>query len=192
MPFSIFRVRTVAGANVAGLLLGAVTFANFFILTLYVQQVLGCSALKTGVTFVATAGTRSLWAGVAQALVTRIGAKPVMVGRLRRDDRRDALVHADPGRRVVLRPTCSPATCSSASRCRSRSSRSRSPRSPASSTHEAGLASGLINTAQQIGGAIGVAVDVVGARSATSTTWSTTGRAFAGGVHERLRSGRSG
>ncbi len=56
MPFSIFRVRTVAGANVAGLLLGAVTFANFFVLTLYVQQVLGYSALKTGVTFVATAG----------------------------------------------------------------------------------------------------------------------------------------
>ena len=48
MPFSIFRVRTVAGANVAGLLLGAVVFANFFILTLYVQNVLGWSALKTG------------------------------------------------------------------------------------------------------------------------------------------------
>ena len=57
MPFSIFRVRTVAGANVAGLLLGAVVFANFFMLTLYVQQVLGWSALKTGVTFVATAGS---------------------------------------------------------------------------------------------------------------------------------------
>ena len=48
MPFSIFRVRTVAGANIVGLLLGAVTFANFFVLTLYVQQVLGYSALKTG------------------------------------------------------------------------------------------------------------------------------------------------
>ena len=53
-------------------------FANFFILTLYVQQVLGWSALKTGITFVATAGTAVLWAGVAQALVTRIGAKTVM------------------------------------------------------------------------------------------------------------------
>src|SRR5262245_11453355 len=57
MPFSIFRVRTLAGANVVGWLLGAVLFANFFLLTLYVQDVLGYSALKTGVTFVATAGT---------------------------------------------------------------------------------------------------------------------------------------
>ena len=63
MPFAIFRVRTVAGANVAGLLLGAVTFSNFFLLTLYVQHVLGWSALKTGVTFVATAGTRRALGG---------------------------------------------------------------------------------------------------------------------------------
>ena len=158
MPFSIFRVRTVAGANVARLLLGAVTFSNFFMLTLYVQQVLGYSALKTGVTFAATAGSAVLWAGVAQSLVTKIGAKPVMAIGFVAFDRRDALVHADPGRRLVLRATSCPATCSSASRSRSRSSRSRSPRSRASSTHEAGLASGLINTAQQVGGAIGVAV----------------------------------
>src|SRR5205085_2517660 len=78
MPFRIFRVRTVAGANVAGLLLGAVVFANFFVLTLYVQNVLGWSALRTGVTFVATAGSAVLWAGLAQALVTKVGAKPVM------------------------------------------------------------------------------------------------------------------
>src|SRR5215212_4741939 len=78
MPFRIFRVRTVAGANIAGLLLGAVVFANFFVLTLYVQQVLGWSALKTGLTFVATAGTAILWAGFAQALVTKVGAKAVM------------------------------------------------------------------------------------------------------------------
>ena len=57
MPFRIFSVRTVAGANVAGLLLGAVVFANFFLLTLYVQQVQHWSALKTGLTFIATAGT---------------------------------------------------------------------------------------------------------------------------------------
>ena len=107
MPFSIFRVRTLAGANVAGLLLGAVVFANFFILTLYVQNVLGWSALRTGVTFVATAGSAVLWAGVAQALVTRIGAKIVMAVGFVAHDGRNALVHADPGRRVVLRPTCS-------------------------------------------------------------------------------------
>src|SRR2546429_146712 len=79
MPFHIFRVRTVAGANAVGALLGAVIFANFFLLTLYVQDVLGYSALKTGVTFVATAGTAVLSAGVAQALTTRVGAKPIIV-----------------------------------------------------------------------------------------------------------------
>ena len=79
MPFSIFRVRTVAGANVAGApARRASTFSNFFVLTLYVQQVLGYSALKTGVTFVATAGSAVLFAGLAQSLVTKIGAKPVM------------------------------------------------------------------------------------------------------------------
>jgi MFS family permease len=58
MPFNIFRIKTVAGANVCGLLLGAITFANFYLLTLYVQQVLGYSAIKTGLTFVVTGGER--------------------------------------------------------------------------------------------------------------------------------------
>ena len=75
MPFGIFRIRTLTGANVVGFLLGASIYANFFLLTLYVQQVLGWSALKTGVTFLATAGTTVIWAGVAQALVTRVGPR---------------------------------------------------------------------------------------------------------------------
>jgi EmrB/QacA subfamily drug resistance transporter len=79
MPFRIFRLRSLAAANVVGFLLGAVIFANFFVLTLYVQDVLGWSALRTGVTFLATAGTTVIWAGVSQALVTRLGPRPVMV-----------------------------------------------------------------------------------------------------------------
>ena len=78
VPFGIFRIRTLTGANIVGLLLGAAIYANFFILTLYVQQVLGWSALKTGLTFLATAGTTVIWAGVAQALVTKIGPRAVM------------------------------------------------------------------------------------------------------------------
>src|SRR2546423_735271 len=78
MPFDIFRVRTVAGANIVGLLLGAVIFANFFVLTQYVQGVLGYSSLKAGLTFLATAGTAVISAGVAQALVTRVGVKPIL------------------------------------------------------------------------------------------------------------------
>jgi EmrB/QacA subfamily drug resistance transporter len=157
MPFRIFRVRTVAGANVTGLFLGAIVFANFFLLTLYVQQVLQWSALKTGVTFVATAGTAILWAGVAQALVTRIGVKPVMIAGF------IALiagmiwytqipVHASyasdllPGYLLVgfaLPFTFVPVSIAALAGVE---------------RHEAGLASGLINTAQQVGGAIGVAV----------------------------------
>src|SRR5206468_5439490 len=78
VPFGIFRIRTLTGANIVGLLLGATIYANFFILTLYVQEVLGWSALKTGLTFLATAGTTVIWAGVAQALVTKIGPRYVM------------------------------------------------------------------------------------------------------------------
>src|SRR4029079_4006304 len=82
VPFSIFRIRTLTGANAVGLLLGATIYANFFILTLYVQGVLHWSALKTGLTFLATAGTAVIWAGVAQALVTKVGPRPVMTAGL--------------------------------------------------------------------------------------------------------------
>ncbi|HET7138089.1 MAG TPA: MFS transporter [Gaiellaceae bacterium] len=157
MPFRIFRVSTVAGANAAGLLLGAVVFANFFLLTLYVQQVLGWSALKTGLTFVATAGTAVLWAGIAQALVTRIGAKTVMaVGFVAMIAGMawytQIPVHASywsdllPGYLLVgfaLPFSFIPVSIAALAGVQA---------------HEAGLASGLINTAQQIGGAIGVAV----------------------------------
>ena len=157
MPFGIFRISTVAGANVAGLLLGAVVFANFFLLTLYVQQVLHWSALKTGITFVATAGTAILWAGLAQALVTRVGAKAVMavgfVGMIAGMLWYTQIpVHASyasdllPGYLLVgfaLPFTFIPVSIAALAGVRS---------------HEAGLASGLINTAQQVGGAIGVAV----------------------------------
>jgi EmrB/QacA subfamily drug resistance transporter len=157
MPFDIFRVRTVAGANIAGLLLGAVVFANFFVLTLYVQNVLGWSALKTGLTFVATAGTAVLWAGLAQALVTKIGPKPVMAagfiamaaGMLWYTQIPvDASYWSDllPGYLLVgfaLPFSFIPVSIAALAGVES---------------HEAGLASGLINTAQQIGGAVGVAV----------------------------------
>jgi EmrB/QacA subfamily drug resistance transporter len=157
MPFRIFGVRTVAGANVAGLLLGAVIFANFFLLTLYVQQVLGWSALRTGLTFAATAGTAVLWAGLAQALVTKLGPKPVMaVGFVAMIAGMvwyaQIPVHASfasdllPGYLLVgfaLPFSFIPVSIAALAGVEA---------------HEAGLASGLINTAQQIGGAIGVAV----------------------------------
>jgi MFS family permease len=157
MPFSIFRVRTVAGANVVGFLLGGVIFANFFVLTLYVQQVLGYSALKAGVTFVATAGTAVIAAGIAQALVTRVGVKPILALGL-------ALLTAG-----MLWYTQIPVDGSFASDLLPGYlfvgfgiAFAFVPVSIAAlagvEPDEAGLASGLINTTQQIGGAIGVAL----------------------------------
>jgi hypothetical protein len=157
MPFHIFRVRTVAGANVAGLLLGAMIFANFFILTLYVQGVLGWTPLRTGVTFIATAGSAILWAGVAQALVTRIGVRVVtaigfaaMIASLVLYTQIpvDASYWSDllPGYLLMgfgLPFAFVPVSIAALAGVKS---------------EEAGLASGLINTAQQVGGAVGVAV----------------------------------
>jgi EmrB/QacA subfamily drug resistance transporter len=157
VPFGIFRIRTLTGANAVGLLLGATIYANFFVLTLYVQQVLGWSALKTGLTFLATAGTTVIWAGVAQALVTKIGPRGVMTvglavlsltvlgytrlpvhGHYWPDLLPLYLVFA-----LGLAFGFIPVTIAGFIGV---------------PPHQAGLASGLLNTSQQIGGAIGVAV----------------------------------
>jgi EmrB/QacA subfamily drug resistance transporter len=157
MPFSIFRIKTVAGANVCGLLLGAITFANFFLLTLYVQEVLGYSAIKTGVTFVVTAGSAVLWAGLAQSLTTRLGVKPVLAAGFVAMTA-GALYYTQitphgsfvrellPGYLLIgfgLPFTFIPVSIAALAGV---------------SYDEAGLASGLINTAQQIGGAVGIAI----------------------------------
>ena len=157
MPFHIFRVRTVTGANSVGALLGAVIFANFFLLTLYVQQILGFSAIKTGLTFLATAGTAVISAGVAQALTTRFGANPSLIIGLTLltagmvwysqipvngsyvSDLLPGYLMVGVGIAFAFVPISIAALAGVAER-------------------EAGLASGLINTSQQIGGAIGTAV----------------------------------
>ncbi len=79
MSFSIFRIKTVAGANVAGLILGTALFSMFLMLTLYMQQVLGFSPMETGFAYLAVAGSSIVWATVASQLVNRVGVKPVLV-----------------------------------------------------------------------------------------------------------------
>ena len=78
MPLAIWRLRTVTTANVVGVVVGAVMFSTFFLLTLYTQQVLGYSSLQTGIAMLATALTAMASAGAAEALVTRIGPKRVL------------------------------------------------------------------------------------------------------------------
>jgi EmrB/QacA subfamily drug resistance transporter len=156
MPFSIFRIRTVAGANVAGFILGAALFAMFLMLTLYMQQVLGYSAMRTGFGYLAVAGTAIFWAGLASQLVTRVGVKPVLVtgqvlmavGLLlftQVSAGGSYWVDLLPGFLVVgIGMPFSFVSISIAALAGVESS-------------EAGLASGLINTSQQIGGAVGIA-----------------------------------
>jgi len=168
VSFDIFRIRNVTGANVCGLFLGAVVFSNFFLLTLYVQQVLGYSALKTGLTFLATAGTVVLMAGISQALVTKVGPRPVMAVGL-------ALITAG-----MLWYTQIPVEASFVTDLLPGyllvglgMAFSFIPMSIAAlagvEPQEAGLASGLINASQQIGGALGVAIAATVAFTHTKT-----------------------
>src|SRR5262249_34705709 len=78
LPLRLFRLKTLAGSNAVGFLLGASFFSLFFTGTLYMQQVLGYSALKTGVAWLATSLTALALAGPAQILVTKTSAKLVM------------------------------------------------------------------------------------------------------------------
>jgi len=157
MRFGILRTRTVSGANVAGFILGTALFSMFLMLTLYMQQVLGYSAMKTGVAYLAVAGTAILWSAVAGQLVTRVGVKPVLVVGMAmltaglvfftRVPVDGTYVHdLLPGFLVLgvgIGFSFVPISIAALAGVR-----------PA----EAGLASGLINTSQQVGGALGIAV----------------------------------
>ena len=82
VPFSIFRIRTLTGANVVGLLVGASLFSMFFFISLYMQQVLGYSAIHAGLSYLPLALTIMASAGIASQLVTKVGYKPVLAAGL--------------------------------------------------------------------------------------------------------------
>src|ERR1700682_4998441 len=176
LPFSIFRLRTLRGADIVGLLIGMSLFSMFFFISLYVQEVLGFSPIKTGLSYLPLAVGIIIAAGVGSQLVTRVGFKPVLTGGL-------LLIAAGllwfsrvpaPGGSFgadVLGPSLLAAfglgfsfvsvTIGAVT---------------GTKPHEAGLASGLINTAQQVGGALGLAILATVANSRTQGLLS-------GGVH---------
>jgi len=82
MPLRILRNRSVASADAVGLLVGAALLAMFFFLSLYLQQVLHYSALRTGVAYLPLAVGIIITAGLASGLTSRIGAKPVLIAGL--------------------------------------------------------------------------------------------------------------
>jgi EmrB/QacA subfamily drug resistance transporter len=166
VPFRIFRLRTLTGANVVGLLVGGSLFSMFFFITLYLQQVLGYSPIEAGLSYLPLALTIIVASAVASQLVTRIGFKPVLVagmgfiavallwfsqvsvgGGFASDVLGPSLLAA-----VGLGFAFVTTTIAAVSGVREQ---------------ESGLASGLINTSQQIGGALGLAVLATIANSRT-------------------------
>jgi EmrB/QacA subfamily drug resistance transporter len=157
MPLGTFRLRTLRGANVVGLLVGMSLFSMFYFVSLYLQQVLGFDALKTGFSYLPLSIAIILSAGAASALVTKVGFKPVLIaglafvgigllwfsrvsvgGSFTSDVLGPSLVAA-----VGLGFSFVPVTIAAVTKTR---------------PDQAGLASGLINTSQQVGGALGVAI----------------------------------
>jgi predicted MFS family arabinose efflux permease len=156
LPLRIFRLRTLTGSNVSALVATGAVFSQFFLLTLYMQQVLHYSALKTGVAYIALTVTTIAFSAVSQGLVTRLGVRLVLpaglvlstvalvlFGQLPVDghyfwDLFPGFIVSGLGLALVFIPMSIGALTGVR---------------PA----DAGIASGLISTSQQIGGAIGVA-----------------------------------
>jgi len=157
VPFSIFRIRTLTGANVVGLLVGASLISMFFFISLYMQQVLGYSAIHAGLSYLPLSLVIIAAAGIASQLVTKVGYKPVLatgllfifigllwfsrvsVGGGFTTDILGPSLFAAAGLGFAFVTT----TIAAVSGVEEK---------------EAGLASGLINTSQQVGGALGLAV----------------------------------
>jgi MFS family permease len=78
LPMRIFRLRTLTGANVSGLLLASALFSQFFLLTLYMQEVLHYSALQTGVAYITLTLAIIAFSTLAQGLATRFGVRRIL------------------------------------------------------------------------------------------------------------------
>jgi EmrB/QacA subfamily drug resistance transporter len=188
MPLRIFASTTLAGANVISVLLGGSFFAFIFLGTLYMQQVLGYSALKAGLAWLAASLTSVALAGLSQALVTRgLGRQVLAAGMAMIGGgvlwATQVPVHgqywahlAGPflivgaGTAFAFIPVSIAALAGVAG-------------------HEAGLASGLLNTSQQLGGAIGVAIasTIAATRASTLLHHGTApAAALASGFHWAL------
>ena len=167
MPFSIFRLRTLRGADAVGLLIGMSLFAMFFFISLYMQNVMHYSALKTGVSYLPLAAGIIIAAGAAAQLTNRLGFKPVLISGLLLVAIAlvwFAQVPAPHG--SYLSDILGPSVLAAVGLGLSFVSVTIAAVT-GTAPHEAGLASGLINTAQQVGGALGLAILATVANSRT-------------------------
>ncbi len=158
MPLAIFKIRNVLGANLAFLVIACTMFSMFFFLTLYVQQVLGYSPVKSGLSFLPVTFIIAIMSGIVANVVAKVGYKPPMqlgpivlaVGLYiiytTMEVGGDYWHNVFPGLAVMatgMGLTFVAATLAATSGV---------------PKHFSGLASGILNTAQQVGGAIGLAV----------------------------------
>jgi len=182
LPLRIFRLRTLTAANVAMAIVGGVAFSEFFLLTLYLQDVLHYSAVETGAAFAAFALSVVVLSNVAQAVVGRVGVRPTLtaglvlsaasvayLARLPVDghyfsDIFPAFVLGGAGMGLSFVPV----TIAGLTGVQGA---------------DAGVASGLINTSRQIGGAMGVAaVSAIAAASTNSYLSAHPGLGIANGA----------
>ncbi len=173
MPLTIFRAGQVGVANLLALLVGAALFSMFFFQSLYVQQVLGLSALATGLGYLPGAAAIIATSAIAARLVDRFGVRAVITtgllvvaaGLLRYSgiDADGTYLTDVLGPSLIigvgLGLTFVPLTIAGVTGV---------------TAQDAGLASGLINTTQQIGGALGLAA-LAAVASASTTGTSATG-----------------
>jgi EmrB/QacA subfamily drug resistance transporter len=157
MPLRIFDNRNRSAANIVLLCVGTAMFGMFFFLTLFVQHVWGYSALKTGVAYLPMVGMIMAMAGLSSQLVSRIGARPLLVAAaaisaggmfwLSRINEHSTYVGGLLGPMLVTAAGMGlifmPATLVALAKVADR---------------DAGLAASLPNVGQQVGGAIGLAI----------------------------------
>jgi EmrB/QacA subfamily drug resistance transporter len=167
LPLRIFRLRTLAAANAVMAVVGAVAFSEFFVLTLYLQDILDYSAVESGVAFAGFALAVVVASNVAQAIVGRVGVRPTLTAGMLASAVSVALLTRLPldghyfwdlfpwfvlgGAGMGF--SFVPVTIASLTGV---------------DRSDAGVASGLINTSRQIGGAIGLAAASAIAATASS------------------------
>jgi EmrB/QacA subfamily drug resistance transporter len=177
LPLRMFRLRSLSAANATMALIGAVTFSEFFVLTLYVQDVLHYSAVQSGVAFVAFALAVVVMSNVAQVLVGRVGIRTTLMTGLTLATISLGLLTRVPVDGHYFSDLLVPFVLGGAGL-----GMSFVPVTIASLTGvqraDAGVASGLVNTSRQIGGAVGLAAISTIAASATSAYANAHGLAL--------------
>ena len=102
LPLRIFRIRSLAAANAAMVIIGSVTFSEFFLLTLYLQDILHYSAIQTGVAFSGFAISVVVASNLAQAVVSRFGIRATLTAGIARLGALGCVADATADRRPLL------------------------------------------------------------------------------------------